>query len=192
MRTYLNIFLLLLMFWPGCKSRENKIVLPDLRPNFLQLLRQRDTLLILDSFYFIRIDTMNEKKALTHQRFAFLHIMENIDGQLEWMGRKKDSLPLSPSANDQQTTDYLHGEKAYVGKEIDSLTSLIEHADSVTPIGYRAFYKATVRKKDQFVVSDTVPYSISMQMNVSDWDRNLEKMIDALATGKQLHPGSGP
>jgi hypothetical protein len=118
--------------------------------------------------------------------------MENLDGQLEWMNRKKDSLNLSPSVNDLETIKYLNGEKAYVGKEIDSLTSLIEHADSVTPIGYRAFYKATVSKKDQFVVSDTVPYSISMQMNVSDWDRNLEKMIDALASGKKLHPGSGP
>jgi hypothetical protein len=137
------------------------------------------------------MDTMNEKKALTHQRFAFLHIMENIEGQLKWRSRKKDSLQLSPSANDLETTDYLNGEKSYVRKEIDSLTSLMEHADSVTPIGYRAFYKATVSKKNQFIISDTVPYSISMQMNVSDWDRNLEKMIDALAKGKQLHPGGG-
>jgi hypothetical protein len=179
------------MIWPACKSGENKITLPDLRPNFLQLLHQRDTLLAVDSFYFISLDTMNEKKALIHQRFAFLHIMENIDGQLEWMNRKKDSLYLSPSANDVETIKYLNGEKVYVGKEIDSLTSLIEHADSVTPIGYRALYKTTVSKKNQFIVSDTVPYSISMQMNVSDWDRNVEKMIDVLATGKKFHAGGG-
>jgi hypothetical protein len=189
MKFFLVIILLCLIIWPGCKSGENKIALPDLSPNFLQLLHQRDTMLVLDSFYFIRMDTMNDKKALTHQRFTFLHIMENIDGQLDWMSRKRDSFHQSPSANDLETIKYLNGEKAYVGKEIDSLTALMAHADSLTPIGYRAFYKATVSRKDHFIVSDTVTYSISMQMKISDWDRNLEKMIDALATGKKLHPG---
>jgi len=188
MKMMLLPLLFLLIIWCACKTKENKIILPDLKPNFVQLLHQRDTALVLDSFYFIRLDTMNEKKALLHQRFAFLHIMENIDGQVEWMSKKKDSLHAAPSANDLQTLEYLNGEKIYVGKEIDSLSSLIEHADSIAPIGYRVFYKATVSKKDKFVISDTVPYSISLQMQVSDWDRNLEKILDALAIGKQLHP----
>ena len=130
--------------WPGCKPEENKIRLPDLRPNFLQLLNRRDSTLMLDSFYFIRTDTMNEKEALIHQRFPFFNIMDKITGQLE---RKP---------NDLETIEYLKNEKAYVGKEIDSLNRLIAVADSVTPIGYRAFYKVTISKKDKFVVSDTL------------------------------------
>jgi hypothetical protein len=190
MKKKLLTAIVLMIIWLGCKQKENKIVLPDLRPNFIQLLHQRDTSLVLDSFYFIRIDTMNEKKALIHQRFAFLHIMENIDGQLAWITKKKDSLHTVPSINDLQTVEYLNGEKAYVGKEIDSLTTLMEHADSTAPVGFRALYKVTVTKKDKFVISDTVPYSISLKMQVSDWDRNLEKIIDALALGRKLHPAN--
>jgi hypothetical protein len=58
-------------------------------------------------------------------------------------------------------------------------------------IGYRAFYKAAVSKKDKFVVSDTISYAISLKMKVSDWDINLEKIIDSLVIGKQFHPSGG-
>jgi hypothetical protein len=166
------------IIWTGCKPEDNKITLPELRPNFLQLLNRRDSTLLLDSFYFIRTDTMNEKEALFHQRFPFFNIMDKINGQL---GRKP---------TDSETTEYLNNEKAYVRKEIDSLNRLITVADSVTPIGYRAFYKVTVSKKDKFVISDTIAYAISLKMKVSDWDRNLEKIIDSLAIGKRLHGGN--
>jgi hypothetical protein len=172
----------------GCNHVENKIGLPDLRPDFLTLLNNRDTTLSLDSFYFVQLDTMTEKKALIHQRFSYLHLMEKINGQEEWISNKKDSFHSQPSANDLETIEYLNGEKRYVQKEIDSLSMLISHADSIDPVGYRAFYKATVSKKNIFVVSDTIPYAISLKMKVSDWDRNLEKIIDSLAVGKPFHP----
>ena len=179
-----------IFFWTigsACKQNEEKISLPDLKPNFSYLLNQRDSTLSLDSFYFVRTDTMNEKKALTHQRFSFYNILEKINGQLEWISTKRDSFRKAPSASDLETLEYLNGEKVFVSKEIDSLNGLIAQADSVSPVGYRAFYKVTVSKKDKFVISDTVPYSISLKMKVSDWDRNLEKTIDSLAVGKPFH-----
>src|SRR3984893_1709091 len=181
-----EIFILIIL--TSCKTNDDKILLPDLRPNFLELLNRRDSTLALDSFYFIKTDTMNEKKALIHQRFSFLHIMDKINGQLERMSNKNDGSHATPSANDLETIEYVKGEKAYVGKEIDSLTALIANADSISPIGYRAFYKVTVSKKDKFVISDTIPYAISLKMKVSDWDRNLEKIIDSLVIGKRLRP----
>jgi len=188
MKILLLFEIFFLIVWPGCKPNEDKILLPDLKPNFLELLNRRDSALVLDSFYFIRIDTMTEKKALTHQRFSFLHIAEKIDGQLERMSNHRDTVHSVPSAADLETLAYVKGEKVYVGKEIDSLTLLIANADSVSPVGYRAFYKVTVNKKDKFTISDTVPYAISLKMKVSDWDRNLEKIMDSLAIGKKLHP----
>jgi hypothetical protein len=175
MKITLSAAILLSAILSGCKPEENKISLPDLKPNFLQLLNRRDSTLLLDSFYFIRTDTMYEKEALIHQRFPFFRIMNQINEQLK---RK---------TNDAETTNYLNNEKDYVGKEIDSLTRLIAGADSVTPIGYRAFYKVTVSKKNRFIVSDTVPYAISLKMKVSDWDRNLEKILDSLVVGRRLH-----
>jgi hypothetical protein len=179
--------ILLSILGTGCKPDEKKIELPDLKPHFNALLNRRDSTLSLDSFYFVNMDTMTEKKALTHQRFSFLHIMENIDGRLEWLAKKRDSFHTAPSAADLETIEYLNGEKAFVGKEIDSFNILILNADSIAPIGYRAFYKVTISKKDKFIVSDTLPYSISLKMKVSDWDRNIEKNIDSLVVGKTFH-----
>ena len=173
--------LFFLLWSMSCRPKENKMVLPDLRPNFSAILHQRDSTLSLDSFYFVSIDTMNTRKALTHQRYAFLHILERINGQLDSVN--KGNQPLSTS--ELETKNYLQGEKAYVGKEIDSFNLLIAHADSTAPVGYRALYKVTVTKKGEFTISDTVPYSITLNMQVSDWDRNIEKNIDSLAVGKQ-------
>jgi hypothetical protein len=180
--------ILYLILWTSCRPNEDKISLPDLRPNFLELLNQRDSTLALDSFYFIATDTMNEKKALIHQRFSFLHTLGKINGQLDRLAKQMDSFHSAPSASEVETIEYFKSEKAYVGKEIDSLNTLIEHADSISPIGYRAFYKVAVSKKDKFVISDTIPYAVSLKMKVSDWDRNLEKIIDSLVIGKRLRP----
>jgi hypothetical protein len=176
--------ILFMFFGPGCKAPEKKITLPDLRPHFQDMLNSKDSTLNLDSFYFIRLDTMNEKSALIHQRFPFYNILERINGQLQ----KQDTVRLNgvPSANTIQNIEYLNDEKTYVTKQIDSISRLIDVADSLTPIGYRAFYKVTIQKRNQFVVSDTIPYAISLKMTVSDWDRNLEKNIDSLSVGKHL------
>jgi hypothetical protein len=176
--------LLTAAFFISCKTEKKGPALPDLRPNFLNLLNRRDSTLTLDSFYFISIDTMTAKKAYTHQRFTFLHLMERINGQLDRLSKYGDSFHLVPSAGELEKIETLKEEKAYVGKEIDSFNILIAGADSITPVGYRALYKVTVSKKDQFAVSDTIPYSITLQGKISDWDRNVEKTIDSLAIGK--------
>lgn len=180
----LLIFVLSALFWMACQPKEKGPALPDLRPNFLNLLNRRDSTLSLDSFYFVSIDTMNAKKAYTHQRFTFLHLMERINGQLDRLFKNGDSFHRVPSAADLERIETLKGEKVYVEKEIDSFNILIAAADSVSPVGYRALYKVTVSKKDKFVVSDTIPYSITLQGKISDWDRNVEKTIDSLAIGK--------
>jgi hypothetical protein len=184
------IFLVSLVFFAiTCKTKKQEPALPDLRPNFHSLLVRRDSTLSLDSFYFISIDTMNAKKAYTHQRFTFLHLLDRINGQLEMLSKGGDSFHLLPSATDLDRIETLKGEKAYVGKEIDSFNILIATADSITPVGYRALYKVTVSKKDKFVISDTIPYSITLQGKISDWDRNIEKTIDSLAIGRRGRRG---
>lgn len=189
MRKILKYQIFILVLSSACKQPEKKIVLPDLRPHFSALLNRRDSTLSLDSFYFIGFDTMNEKRAFIHQRFAFLHIMDRIDKQLEIISKRRDSFRSVPSAGDLENIEYLKGEKAYVGREIDSFNILIAHADTAAAVGYRAFYKVTVSKKNKFTVSDTIHYAISPDMNIGDWDRNLDKDIDSLAVGKQFHPG---
>jgi hypothetical protein len=161
--------------------------LPDVRPGFARALNQRDSLLSLDSFYFVAFDTINEKKALIHERFPLLHILERINAQLDSATNLPASTVAKFSQEDLDRLDYLKDEKNYVGKEIDSLNQRISKADSSAPRGYRALYKVTVRKGSQFVISDTIAYSIDLAGQMSDWDRNLEKNIDSLSLGKHVH-----
>ena len=154
MRKILRYPIFILVIWSACKQPEKTIVLPDLRPHFSALLNRRDSALFLDSFYFIKLDTMNEKRALIHQRFSFLHIMDRIENQLIIISKGRDSFRSVPSANDLENMEYLKSEKSYVGKEIDSFNILIAKADSITPVGYRAFYKVTISKKDIFSIYD--------------------------------------
>ena len=181
--------ILILVIWSACKQQDKKIIIPDLSPHFSDLLNHRDTTLSLDSFYFITLDTMNEKKSLMNQKFALLHIMDRINSQFEIVSKGRDSFRSTPSANDLETIEYLKGEKTYVGKEIDSLNILIANADTSTPIGYRAFFKVTVSKKNKFSISDTIHYAITPNMNIADWNGEVDKDIDSLAVGKQSHSG---
>lgn len=56
----------------GCQSKENKIALSDLKPNFSYLLNQKDCTLALDSFYFIRQTACMKNKRLYISGFHFL------------------------------------------------------------------------------------------------------------------------
>ena len=132
---------------------------------------------------------MNEKRAFIHQRFTFLHILDRINNQLEMFSKGRDSFRSVPSANDLETIEYLKGEKSYVGREIDSFNILIANADTTTAVGYRAFYKVTISKKDKFSITDTIHYAITPKMTIGDWDGNLDKDIDSLAVGKRSRFG---
>src|SRR5664279_396312 len=107
MRKMLKYPILIFFIWLGCKPQEKKIVMPDLRTHFSAMLNRRDTAVSLDSFYFIGFDTMTEKRAFIHQRFAFLHIMDRINGQLELESKGKDSFHAVPSADVLERLEYL-------------------------------------------------------------------------------------
>ena len=184
MRRIIFYQILLFILWASCKSEEKTPVLPDLRPNFTELLKRKDSVLQLDSFYLVGMDTINEKKTLIHERFPFLSLMNRLNNQLDNAHKGIDSFHSAPSASDLDTINYLISEKTYVGKVIDSLNLKIAIADSVIPTGYRAFYKVTVRKENAFIISDTITYSISLKMNISEWDRNIQKKIDSLSIGR--------
>jgi hypothetical protein len=182
MNRFTFIAILVVCYLPSCKQPSGPAsMLPDVKPGFARALVQRDSLLILDSFYFLAIDTINEKKALIHERYPLVHIRSRINAQIDSVVKLQAH---SPSQENLDQLDYLIEESTYVGKEIDSLSQRISRADSTTARGYRALYKVTVRKGSQFVVSDTVAYSIDLKGQMYDWDRGIEKEIDSLSVGK--------
>jgi hypothetical protein len=119
----------------------------------------------------------------------FFHILERLNKQIEETRSTIDHAVPKPSNDDLERMKTLESEKSYVNTEIDSLNKLFETADSVKPVGYRAIYKVTVDKMDKFTISDTIAYSLSLNMELFDWDRNIEKAIDSLATGNHVLRG---
>jgi hypothetical protein len=187
MRNTIYPLLLFLFVGAACKSKKaTQPALPDMSPAFHAQLLKKDSTLSLDSFYFIRIDTFSKKKTLIHERFPLLHIMSRINEELAQVYQGIDTPRIKPSGNTLEKIDYLNEEKAYVGKQIDSLNQLIPTADSITPVGYRLLYKVTVNKPNQFSVSDTISYSIDRNMRISDWDRNIDRDLDSLSIGHHI------
>lgn len=176
------------MLW-ACEQKQTSITLPNLKPSFSYQLLQKDSSLLIDSFYLVGIDTMTTKSSIVHQRFPYFHILEHLNKQIDSMQKLVDNEKNKLSYDDLQQLNTFEDEKKYVNTQIDSLNNLLSSADSLTPIGYRAIYKVTVRKMNKFSVSDTIAYSLSLKMELSDWDRNIEKAIDSLAIGNHVLRG---
>lgn len=189
MRKSLLLFVAVFLVILGCKQKQNGVILPDIKSSFSHQLLRKDSSISVDSFYLIGIDTMTMKISLVHQRYPFYHILERLNTQIEIEKKLTDQIK-GESLNDVlEQLKTLAEEKKYVSYEIDSLNSLLISADSITPIGYRAIYKVTVSKIDKFKVTDTIAYSLSLNMELSDWDRNIEKAIDSLAAGNHVLRG---
>jgi hypothetical protein len=68
----------------------------------------------------------------------FFHILERLNKQIEETRSTIDHAVPNPSNDDLERMKTLESEKSYVDTEIDSLNKLLETADSVKPVGYRA------------------------------------------------------
>jgi len=173
----------------SCKSKEAKpaFVMPDMQDYFSKRLHAADSTIQIDSFRLIRLDTLHEKWALTHQRYPYLHDFGKISAQLDSI--QKQSKPNTAEANNEatKTIQYLEEEKAYLKKEIDSINNLLAHADTANPIGYMVRYKSSFKKKDGTLITDTINFSFDAKLKMLEWDRNIEKAIDSLVAGKHVN-----
>jgi len=190
MLKFLWLFILSFVLLSSCKQKETPILLPDLKSSFSSQVQQKDSSLLIDSFYLVGIDTMTTKVSLFHQKFPYLHILGRLSKETDSIKNLVAHQAPLPSKYDLDQLKILEDEKKYVNYEIDSLNKLLVSSDSITPIGYRAIYKVTIRKMNTFSVSDTIAYSLSLKMELADWDRNIEKAIDSLAIGN--HSLRGP
>jgi hypothetical protein len=189
MRKDLWLFYIYLVSIASCKQKQDSILLPEIKSSFNQKLLERDSSLLVDSFYLVGIDIMTGKSSLIHQRFPYFHILGRLNAQIDSIRKSTDHYVPGSSYKDSNQMKILEEEKRYVSSEIDSLNKLLISADSVKPVGYRAIYKVTVHKMDKFSVSDTIAYSLSLKLELSDWDRNIEKAIDSLAVGRHVLRG---
>ena len=173
----------------ACVQKGSSIVLPDARPLFTQQLFQRDPSLLVDSFYFVGLDTMTQKSTLFHQRFPYLHILGRLVKEIDSLQSIGKSSMSKLSQNDLARLKTMEEEKICVTAEVDSINREYESADSIAPTGYRVINKVTVRKQDVFSVSDSIAYALSTRMVLSDWDRNIDRALDSLAIGKHVLRG---
>jgi hypothetical protein len=187
-RYFIYAFIVSLIVF-SCKSKETKpaFVIPDMQDYFSKRLHAADSTIQIDSFRLIRLDTLYEKWALTHQRYPYLHDFGKISYQLDSI--QKQSKPNTATANNEtrKTIQYLEEEKTYLKTEIDSINNLLAHADTTKPIGYMVRYKSSFKKKDGNVIMDTINFSFDTKLKMLEWDRNIEKAIDSLVAGKHVH-----
>lgn len=170
----------------ACKENKTSIPVSEVLQSFAQQLHQKDSTVVLDSFYLVGIDTMTFKSTLIHQRFPYLHLLARMEKEYDSIRNLVAN--AGPTSQDKNigSQKQIEEERKFVADEIDSINHLLLTADSIKPTGYRILFKVVVSKKDQFSISDTISYSLSPQWKLSDWDRNVEKDIDSLASGKHV------
>jgi hypothetical protein len=165
------------------RSSSAKILLPDVKSVVSRQLSDRDSSLILDSFYLVGIDTMTMQSGIVHQRYPYLRTFSRLNREFDSLHREVglEKLPDRDALERLKTLQY---ELNYVRHVLDSLGKELLTADSVKPTGYRAVYKLTVRKPKSFTISDSIAYAISAKMQMEDWEGNVAKDIDSLALGR--------
>lgn len=181
------IFASLILF--SCKTKETKpaFAMPDLQAYFSKRLWAADSTITVDSFRMIRLDTLYEKWALTHQRYPYLRDYGKISFSLDSIQKQSKTNPGKTDEETKKAIQYLEEEKNYVKTEIDSINLLLAHADTTKPIGYMVRYKGSFKKKDGALITDTINFSFDTKLKMLEWDRNIEKAIDALIAGKEVH-----
>lgn len=180
----IGLFLLL----AACKQeKKNAIQVPDMKPNFLARLSQRDSTLLLDSFYLLGTDSINEKEAHIGQKLPLMVILSSVNRQLDTISARIKRQKV-PEALDIEKQNELSDEKRIIISQIDSLDRLIASNGPGADVGYAVFYKVTVTKPHAFTTSDTVIYVITQQRKIVDWDRSVEKSIDSIVVGKHYRP----
>jgi hypothetical protein len=189
MHKYFWLFSIYFAAIMGCQQKQASLILPDVKSSFTRQLLQKDSLLTVDSFYLVGIDTMTAKSSLFHQRFPYLHTLERINKEIDNTKKLIDRETPKPLYEDLQQMQTLEDEKKYVDSQIDSLNNLFHSSDSLKPVGYRAIYKVSVHKENGFAISDTIAYALSLNMQLSDWDRNVGNAIDSFAVGSHVMRG---
>ncbi len=173
----------------SCKNKEQKpsFAIPDMKSYFSKRLSAADSTILIDSFRMIRLDTLYDKWALTHQRFPYLKDYGKISFTLDSMKKQIQPTSEEKSEETKKEVEYLEGEKNYLKTEIDSINNLLAHADTIKPIGYMVRYKGSFKKKSGTLITDTINFSFDTNLQMIEWDRNIEKAIDSLIVGKHVH-----
>jgi hypothetical protein len=171
----------------SCHSRGTSVLAPDLKTYFKEKLYSADSSLSLASFEFIKWDTLHERWTLKRERYPYQRDMAIVRSNL-------DSLTQAGVKNPFLLKDYdflrrmedLTEQETYLARELDSLNTRLADADTILPVGYIARYLYKIRKEDGTILTDTIGFSFTTELKMMDWDRNNEKNIDSIVSGK--HP----
>ena len=131
--------------------------------NFIGRVRKVDSLLRLDSFKIVRVDTITEKIGRAVEDSIYSKELERIETELNnaMISKNKDSI------------EFLKYEIDYMRKEVDSLTALIKNADTTKKYGVIVTSLYELRKNDKSQ-KDTAYFFIDIKGNILN-----SSMIDA-------------
>jgi hypothetical protein len=177
----ITIFLLLVLLY-SCQEKKKAVFAPSMEAYFTQKIKNADSSLTVESFQFIRLDTLHEKWTIHRQRFPFVRDY-NIDStKLDSLQKKTKG--IIPTEEDLKMIQQLQDEIKYLGKELDSLSELSKHADTIKPVGYIAHYVFRIRRKDGSILQDSIGYSFDTKLAMLNWDNNNERNIDSIVSWK--------
>ena len=166
----------------SCQEKKPTGFAPGMEAYFTQKIKNADSSLTVESFQFIRLDTLHEKWAINRQRFPFVRDYAMDSTILDSLQQKiKGAIPTE---EDLKMIQKIQDELKYLRKELDSLTELLKHADTLKPVGYVAHYAFRLLRKDGSYLQDTIGYAFDSKLVMLNWDNNNERNIDSIVSMK--------
>ena len=150
----------------SCQTKQKSLE-AQLTDNFLAHLKKADSLLKLDSFKIVRIDSITEKVGQIIYDSIYSHEKATLEMQIN-SARKH---------NNTDSIEFVQYEIDYMKKEIDSITSAINNADTVKKYGIIAACAYTLTKNTKSK-SNFIYYFINPKEGIMNSD-----MIDDFIKG---------
>jgi|GEM_PF-3757348 len=186
MKKYLLVFSILIVIG-ACQSAEQKEA-KKLEANFKTFFQENylDSTAILDSFKFIKLDTITERMLLLEQSAVLTQQFESLSEiyklNTRAMSNGIDQMKLyrmieSPElvAMERKEVEEKSKKGDIIKAELDTVLTVIEQlekkylkADSLTPIGFQGKCAYQVRLKDKSVKQDTTFILVNLNKDIID------------------------
>lgn len=184
MKIFFVIAALALTMLLSCKTKKSEGFAPGIEDYFKKKLAMADSSIVVESFEFIRLDTLHEKWEIKRQLFPFQRDSIMVSKKLDSLTKKIGNAPVV-SEEIKNMLNQLQDEKLYLSKELDSLRDKLKQADTILPVGFIAHYLFSIRGKQGSLFTDTIGYAFDKKLQMIDWDYNNERNIDSISINRR-------
>jgi hypothetical protein len=153
----LSLFILATLLLVSCNNTPS--LSDQLRTNFSYHVKKIDSAIVVDTFKIIKIDSITERKEQIMYDSMYSRERAGLENQLASASKDKNT----------DSIEFVHYEINFMNEEMDSMTTVINNADTINKKGVLIFCSYTLTKNNKSR-SGPVFYFINNSGNIMNSD----------------------